>query len=129
FRELVTMRIPNLQGLWQAGKKRARVVLDPERAFAEFAFEPRLNLAAKEMPHDLQPIAQAQNRNSQVKDSPFRQRRALGVHTSGAAGEDQTFGLERSNLCGGRVVTQNDGIDIALTNAARNDLRVLRAEI
>ena len=129
FRELVSMRIPNLQGLRKVGEEGARPVLDPECAFAEFAFEARLDFATQEMPHDLQPIADAQHGNSQLEDCAIRQGSARGVHTRRAAGEDQTFGPERRDFSGGGVVSQDDGIDIALTDASRDNLRVLRAEI
>ncbi len=39
------------------------------------------------------------------------------------------LGLQRGDFRRGRVVAQDDGIHVALADAARDDLRVLRAEI
>src|SRR5438445_3249953 len=123
------MGIPDLQSFRQVREKRAEAVFDAQGAFAEFTFKSRLDLSSKKIGHDLKSIANAQDRDSEFKDSGLWQRGFFGVYTSGSAGQNNAFWPERRNFSGGRGVAQNNRIDIALTNSASDDLGILRSEI
>ena len=62
FRELVAVRIPDLQRLGQSGEQRAGRIFHRERALAVFALETLLDFAAEEVRQDLHAVADAQDR-------------------------------------------------------------------
>ena len=113
----------------QPGEERAEGVLDAECAFAVFALLARLDLAAQVLGQQLQAVADAEHGDAELEDRGVGQRRGLRIHARRAAREDDALGLERRDFRGGRVVAQDDRIDVALADAPRNDLRVLRAEV
>src|SRR5208282_238000 len=129
FCEFVAMRIPNLKLRRQAAKQRARRVLDGERALAVFAFAALLDLAAKKLGEQLHAVADAEHGSAELKDFFVRQGRIFGIHTGRAAGQDDSPGFQRGNFPRPRVEGQDLRIHVALANAARNDLRVLRTKI
>ncbi len=56
-------------------------------------------------------------------------RRALGVHRSRTAREDERSRLAARDLLGGDVERHDLGVDAGLAHAACDQLRVLRAEV
>ncbi len=72
FRELVAVRIPDLQLPGQIFEQGARRVLYRERALAIFAFPAFLDAAAKELRECLDPVANAQDGNPQAQKSSGR---------------------------------------------------------
>ena len=106
-----------------------RAVLDAERAFAVFALLARLDLPAEILGQELQAVANAQHRDAQLEDGAVRQRRVLGIDAGRAARQDEALGVQPGDFPRRRVVAQDDRIDVALADAPRDDLRVLRAEI
>jgi hypothetical protein len=55
--------------------------------------------------------------------------RTIGVDAVGTAGEDDALGVHALDIFPGGVVVQQLAVDAALTDAARDELAVLRAEI
>ena len=110
-------------------KQRAGRVLDGERALAVFAFEALLDLAAEKLGEQLHAVADAKHGSAEFKDFFVRQRRIGGIHTGRAAGQDDAPGFQRGDFLRRCVEAQDLRIHVALANAARNDLRVLRAKI
>ena len=94
LRQLVPVRIPDLQGLRQAGEEGAAAVFDSERAFAVFALLARLDLPAEILGQELEAVANAQHRNAELEDGAVRQRRLLGIDARRAAGQDDALGLQ-----------------------------------
>ena len=124
------MGIPDLQRLRQVGEQRTEAVFDPQGALCRYSrFVPGLDFAAEIMREQLQAVTDAQHGNAELENVRVRQRRVFGIHTGRAAGQDHAFGRERGDFRGGRVVAQDHGVDVALADAARDDLRVLRPEI
>ena len=110
-------------------KQRAGGVLHRERAFAVFALEAFLDLAAEKLREQLHAVTDAEDGHAQLENVFIRQRRVRGINTGRPAGQNDAAGLELGDFRGGRVIAQDCGIDVALADAPRNDLRVLRAEI
>ena len=74
-------------------------------------------------------VTDAEHGDAEIENFFVRQRCVLRIHAGRSAGEDDAAGFQRGDLGGGRVVVQDGGIDVALADAARDDLRVLRAEV
>src|SRR6266516_2024979 len=81
------------------------------------------------MRQDLNAVTDAQDRNAEFEDGLVRQRRVLGIHARRSAGKDQPARLERGDFLRRRVIAEDGGINVALADAARDDLRVLGPEI
>ena len=101
----------------------------PQPPFAVFAFEALLDPAAEKLGEQLHAVADAKHRHAELKDFFVGQRRFRGIHAGWAAGQDDAPGFQRGDFLRGCVEAQDLRIHVALANAARNDLRVLRAEI
>jgi len=72
FRELVAVRIPDLQLFRQPGEQRATGILHHERAFAVFALEALFNPAPQKLRKELQAKADAQHRQAERKEGFIR---------------------------------------------------------
>ena len=127
--EFVSVRIPDLKRVGQILEQRARGVADGQGAFAEFPFLSRLDFAGQKVRQDLNAVTDAENRNAELEDAFVRQRRVFGIHAGWSAGKDQPSRLERGDIPGASVVAENAGINVALADATRDDLRVLGTEI
>ena len=68
FRQLVAVRIPDLQFPGQIGEQGAGRVFDRERALAVFALLAWLDLAAEKLGQDLEAVANAQHRNAELEN-------------------------------------------------------------
>ena len=129
FRELIAVRVPDLDLPRQAVKEYARRILHGERALAVFALLAFLDPAAEELREQLHAVADAKHRHAERENVFVRQRRILGVNRRRPAGEDDAARLERGDFYGRRVVAEDLGINVALADPARNDLGVLRPEV
>ena len=127
--ELVAVRVPDLQFARQSVKQPAPGAPDAQRALAVLPFLAPLHLALEEPGHHLQPEADAEHWHTQVENRPVRQRGIFGIHAGRSAGEDDAARIHLRDLGGGRVVVDDGGVDLALSNASRNDLRVLGTKI
>ena len=123
--ELVAVRIPYLQRAGQFAEQLASAILHLERAFAIFPLEAALNFSAEIFCHQLQAETNAEHGHAKIKNLLVRQGCLAAVDTLWAAGKDDALGVQRGDLAHGSVVGQNCRENLALTNAARDDLRVL----
>src|SRR5207249_7748613 len=76
--------------------------------------------------HQLHPVANSQHRHSEFPNAGVALRCALAVHTGRPATQDDAG---RVDFRCGRIVPENLRKHLALADASRDDLRVLRAEI
>ena len=129
FRELVAVRIPDLQRFRQPAEQRARRVLHRERALAVFTLQALLDLAAEKLGEQLHAVADAEHGHAERENIFVRQRRVRGINAGRAAGQNDSARLQRGDFHRRRVVAQDDRIHVALADAARDDLRVLRPKI
>src|SRR5204863_2299413 len=127
--EFVSVRIPDLKRVGQILEQWARGVADGQGAFAEFPFLPRLDLAVEKVRQELNAVTDAENRNAELEDAFVRQGRFRGIDAGWSAGKDQPARFEGGDFLHGRVVAENAGINVALADATRDDLRILGTEI
>src|SRR5690242_14184951 len=87
------------------------------------------DLAAKEVAHELHPVTNAQHRYAQLEDGGIGMRGGLRIYALGATGEDDAnhaglpeFGRRRAEVVDLRV-------NLALADAAGDNLRQLGTEI
>ena len=87
------------------------------------------HLAAERAGHDLEAVANAEDRQPQLEDLLVELRRALCVHRRRAAGENQRLRVLLADFCGGDGGRNHLGENVRLAHTAGDQLRVLRAEI
>ena len=87
------------------------------------------DLAAERLRHHLEAVADAERRHAEVEDARVERRGALLVHRRRAAREDDAHRVLRRDLGGGCRVRDDLAVDARLAHAARDQLRVLRAEV
>ena len=85
--------------------------------------------AARGPGHELQPVADAENRDAHVEQRRVAPGRALLIHAVRPAGQDDADRLQLADALERGVAGQNDGIDAALAHAAGDQLFVLASEI
>jgi hypothetical protein len=129
LREFIAMGIPDLERFRKVRKQRAKTIGDAQRPFAVFAFFAFLDFAAEEMAEELQAETHAEQGQAHVENRSVGQRRFFRIHAGRSAGENDAARSQRGDFGRGRVIAEDDGIHVALANAARDDLRVLRTEI
>ena len=88
-----------------------------------------LDLAAEVVGDELQPVADAEDGHAQREDGRVGCGRVGVVDRGWAAGEDDAERVESADLLERRRAGQDDGEDVELADAARDELRVLRAEV
>ena len=96
---------------------------------AEFAHFTAFDLAAELLGHGLHAVADAKHRHSELEYGRGRARRATLPHGCRSAGQDHTLRRELANEIVGNIVRLQLAIDVAFAHPARDQLRVLRAEI
>src|SRR5215207_8923397 len=79
--------------------------------------------------HELHPITDAEYRYAEVEELGLDARSALLIDTVGTAREDDALGVFRPYRFYRRIVWNHLRVDAAFPNAARDQLRVLPAEI
>ena len=77
----------------------------------------------------LRAVTDAERRHAELEDRRVEPRRAVGVDRRGAAGEDQRGRVAPPDLLDGDAVRDELGVDARLAHAARDQLRVLAAEV
>src|SRR5690606_25432781 len=98
------------------GEERAETVDDFERAFAVFALVAFLHFAAEKLRENLNAETDSEYGHAELENALVRQRRVFRVNTGWTAGQNDAFGANRGDFLRGRVVAQDDGIDVALAN-------------
>jgi len=127
--EFVTMRVPDLQFAWQFVKESTTAILHAQRAFSVLALLAGLNLALEVFGHQLQAVADAEDGHAKLKDPSVGQGSLAGINALWTAGKNEGLGVERGNFISRRIVFQDCRVNLALTDASRNHLRVLRTKI
>src|SRR6185437_6426028 len=95
----------------------------------EFAHAPRFDLAAKLRGHRLHAVADAEHRNAEVPDGGWRARCLALRDARRSARKQDAACAERTHEVVADVPRVNLAIDVRFPEPARNQLRVLRAEI
>src|SRR5215471_13139035 len=88
-----------------------------------------IHLSSQRLGQKLQPVANAEHRNAEIKDGGVAARRARVLHRGRAAGEDDSPRRERAYLRGGKVGRLNFTINSQLADPPGNELGVLAAEV
>ena len=99
-----------------------------ERRFAELA-RGTIDATAELLRHQLHPVTDAERRHAELEDLRIDLRRALGVHRGGTTGEDQRDRVPPPQLLRARAMRDELRVDTCLAHAARDQLRVLAAEV
>ena len=107
----------------------ARVAARAHLGIAEFAHLAGLDLAAQLPRHGLHAVADAQHRHAQIEHRLRRARRRVFGHRHVAAGQDHAAGAEFAHELVADVVGMDFAVDPRFAHAARDQLRVLRAEV
>ena len=111
------------------GKQFGRSVLDGNFRLAVFTGRSRIHLAAQFMRHQLGAVANAQNRNPQLKEFFTAGSRIFLIHAVGAAGENNALGCHFPDSVQRHGMRVNLTINVIFTHATGNQLIVLTAEI
>ena len=85
--------------------------------------------SAHQLGHELQPVADAEDRHAQLEDLRIDHRRAGLLDAVGAAGEDDALGPEGADLLERHRAGMELAIDVQLADPAGDQLRVLRPEV
>ena len=96
---------------------------------AEFAHAPGLDRAAQLRRHRLHAVADAEHRHALRPDGGRRARRVAVGHAVRPAREHDALRREAPHEVVADVVRMDLAVDVRLAQAARDELRVLRAEI
>ena len=86
-------------------------------------------LAAKLVGHEVQPVADAENRHAEMQYLLVGRRRVLVVDGTWASRENDTRGPMAPNFFQPGGAGKDDRENVLLANTACDELRVLRAEI
>ena len=103
--------------------------LDRHLGLAVLAPLARLHLAAEFLAHELHAVADAEHGEPEVEDAVVNARRPVLEHAVGAAREDDALRHVLAELRRGRVETDDLREDLLLTDATRDELRVLRTVV
>src|SRR5262249_36631781 len=121
-------RVPDAQLLRQPGKELARFP-DRQVAVAVFALLAVRDVAAEEMAHQLDAVADAEDRHPEFKDRGIGMRGGLGVDALRPAGEDDPDDALLPQLGRGGGIVIDLGVNLTLADAARDDLGELGTEV
>ncbi len=125
----VAVAHPALLGLGQAGEQPPALLDERQLGAAELAPLGALDPAAERPDHDLHPVTDAEHRDAELEQLGAQRRRARLVDGGRPAGEDQRARLAQPDPLDVGVVGQQLGEDPALAEPARDQLRVLAAEV
>ena len=128
FEQLVAVGIPHARGLRHVLEERA-FGIDRQCAEAVFALFSARDFTTKNQRHQVDAVADAEDRHAELEDVLVRERRLGRIHARRSAGEDHAAHAGLLELGGGRRIMEDPGIDVALADATGDDLRVLRSEI
>ena len=105
------------------------VAARPDLGVAELADAARHHAAAELRRHGLHAVADAEHRHAELEHRARRRRRARRGHRLRAAGEDHAARTEGAHRGVAHVPGMDLAVDAELAHAARDQLRVLRAEV
>ena len=96
---------------------------------AVFTRASRGDLAAERLGHSLEAVADAEDRDAQLKQLGLQRRSAVRINRRRAAGENQSDRILGLDFFHGGRVGNNLGVDVGLTDATCDELRVLSAKV
>ncbi len=96
---------------------------------AVLALVGRPHLSAQLVHHELQPIADAENRQAEVQHPLVCRRRVSVIYRRRPAREHNPAGVVALDFFQGCGARQDDGEDVLFADAARDELRILRAKV
>ena len=96
---------------------------------AVFAMGAASDVAAEHLSHELDAVADTEHRQAHLEHARVRMRRTLRLHAIRAAREDDAYDAVGAKGLGRDAEGVDTGVDVALTDAARDDLGQLRTEI
>ena len=106
-----------------------RRLLDAQLGLAELRDAGAVDAAAEVERHQLHAVADAERRDAELEDARVDARRAVGVHRRRAAAQDDRVRVARAHRLRRDRVADELRVDAALAHAARDQLRVLAAEV
>jgi hypothetical protein len=95
----------------------------------EFAVRGARDGSAEHVRHQLHAVADAERGHTEFEDAGIAERRIVFGHAFRAARQNQSHRRARGQNLDRRVERENLGVDRQLAQAARDQLRELRAEI
>ena len=128
FRDLVAVGHPHLNARRKPHEELPGFD-DVEDRLAVFACFSAGDLSPEGLDHELQPVADPENRDSKFKDGRVALRRIRGIDARGAAREDDSFRILRPDRRRRRMVRHDFAVDPAFADPAGDQLTVLRTEI
>ena len=96
---------------------------------AVLALVRRHDPATQVVRHELHAVADAQHGQTKLQYGRVRIWRVRVIHRAGPTGKDDANRVKRLNRIERCSTRQNDGEDLGLAHATRNQLRVLRAKV
>ena len=125
----VAMRHPDREQFGQSLKKLRVGFLDLDFGVAILALSGGTHFAAERVHHELQSVADAEHGDAKIEDSLVGQRRVFVVHRRRPARKNDPHRRVAANLFQAGVERQNDREDFLFADAARDQLRILRAKV
>src|SRR2546423_1744333 len=95
----------------------------------ELAVTARSHPAPEQLRHQLQPVADAEHGNAELEQRRVAHRSALLLDARGPSAEDDALRAPRFDVGGAEIGPLNLAVDVELADSARDELRVLAAEI
>ncbi len=128
FYRFIAVRHPHRE-LRRQVFKQPRARLDLYFRMAVFALAGGAHFSPEGMCHVLQAIADAKNRQAQAEHARIGDRRVFVVYRGRSAGKNQSHGRIAADFLQRRITRQHHGEDLQFTDAARDELRILRAKV
>ena len=128
FHRFVAVRHPDGKFCGQAFEKPG-AVLDFHVGMAVLALVGGAHLAAERVHHELQSVADAEHRQAQLKHARIRRRRVGVIHRRRPAGKNDAHRRVAANFFQRGSAGKHHRKDILFTDAARDELGILRPEI
>ena len=129
LQRLVAVAHPDLDGRRQPGEERRRCVFDGDFGVAVLAFGRRAHFAAEVVDDEMEPIADAEDRDAQRQHARIGLGRVGIVNRRRTAGKNHADGVVGLNIGQRRRAGHHHGEDILFADAPRDELRILRPEI
>ena len=129
LQRLVAVRHPHRQRTLQAFEQRRVVAQQLNLRVAVLALVGGADFAAQLVHHELQAVADAQHRQSKMQDALVGRRRVGVIDGRRPARQHDArrrIALDLVERCG---AGQHDGEDVLFADAARDELRILRAKV
>ena len=128
FHCFVAVRHPDGKFCGQAFEETG-AVLDFDLGMTVLALVGGAHLAAQRVHHELESVADAKHGQAQLEHARIGGRRVGVIHRRGPAGKNDACRRVAANFFQRGGAGKHDGKDILFTDAARDELGILRAEI